>query len=201
MNPIHHTPPLQNQRPLKRSHHESPPRRISDESNTTEWDSNPLPRMEDDHEPPPLNSKRAKCLYADDNKLLRTMMSKMLATLDIEADIANEGNEAFELLNKNRGQYSFTIFDMEMGEGEMNGHIAIKRWRQKEEESKMEALPMYILTANSDQSMKSNCLTCGATDVLSKPISREKLKEIVKKHLPPTLPERHSSSLHANKSN
>lgn len=158
-----------------------------------EWEFNPLPKMEIEKVPPPLKNKRAKCIYADDNEFLRVMMSKMLATLNIDADLATHGNEAFELLQKNSSQYSFTIFDMEMGEEEMNGHIAIKRWRQKEEESKMKPLPMYILTANENPEMHEICFKCGATDVLNKPISRAKLVEIVSKHLPSPTPERHAS--------
>lgn len=145
--------------------------------------------------PPPAKGRKIHCLCADDNELLRCIMEKMLTSLGFEPDIVKNGKEAFDLLQEKSDHYLFTVFDMEMGsEEEMNGHIAIKRWRKREEELKLRTLPMFILSSNSDAESVALCFQCGATDVMSKPASRKILEEIIKKHTSPAMAEKHLSS-------
>ncbi|BAQ59746.1 circadian input kinase A [Geminocystis sp. NIES-3708] len=116
----------------------------------------------------PLN---LKILLAEDNKINQKVACLTLKKLGYTADIANNGKEVLEKLEKQA--YDVILMDIQMPE--MDGLTATQFIRQS-------SLPQpYIiaLTANALEEDRQKCLSVGMNDYLSKPIAIEQLKESI----------------------
>ena len=72
----------------------------------------------------------------------------------------------------------FDLVFMDMRMPEMGGIEATKTWRAEETDD--QHVPIIALTANATPDDRSNCLSAGMDDFLSKPVSRDKLREIIR---------------------
>ncbi|MEZ4700742.1 MAG: response regulator [Rhodothermales bacterium] len=110
-------------------------------------------------------------LLAEDNPVNQKVALRMLNRLGYEADIAQNGREAVEALEKKA--YDVILMDMQMPE--MDGLEASRCIVEKYPEGQR---PFIIaLTANAMQGDKERCLAAGMNDYISKPIRIEDLKE------------------------
>ena len=112
-------------------------------------------------------------LIVEDNRINQKVAKKMLLSLGIDVDIANNGIEAISLLKKNNN-YQFILMDCQMPE--MDGFTATKCIRQGDAGKENINIPIIALTANAIKGDKEKCLGSGMDDYLSKPISFESLK-------------------------
>jgi CheY-like chemotaxis protein len=113
-----------------------------------------------------------KILLAEDNKVNQKVALLTLKKIGYTADIANNGLEVLDLLEKQ--SYDVILMDMQMPE--MDGLTTTKMIRN---------LPIpqpYIiaLTANALGEDRQKCLEAGMNDYLSKPIVINQLKESLK---------------------
>lgn len=72
----------------------------------------------------------------------------------------------------------FDLVFMDMRMPEMGGIEATRTWRAEETDD--QHVSIIALTANATPDDRSNCLSAGMDDFLSKPVSRDKLREIIK---------------------
>ena len=124
-----------------------------------------------------------KCiLVVDDQKLNQRILQTMLARLDIRKVLtAGNGKEALEVLH-DAGSVDIVLTDMSMPV--MDGAALVREIRK---EPQLAWIPVYVITA--DVEMQNEYEQLGFDDMLIKPVTLEKLKELLAKYAPHPLPE------------
>ncbi|MFC1836506.1 response regulator, partial [Thermodesulfobacteriota bacterium] len=116
---------------------------------------------------------KLQVLLAEDDLLSQKMALWMLRKLGHETDLAENGSEAIEM-GKVR-DYDLILMDMHMPV--VDGIQAAKTLRQAGI-----AVPIVAVTAAAMMEDRQRCLEAGMNDYVSKPMDRETLMEIIKKH-------------------
>ncbi|MBL1209055.1 PAS domain S-box protein [Geminocystis sp. GBBB08] len=110
-----------------------------------------------------------KILLAEDNKVNQKVALLTLKKLGYTADIANNGVEALQMLEKQ--SYDVILMDMQMPE--MDGLTATKIIR----ESSLPQPYIIALTANALEGDRQQCMDVGMNDYISKPIAMTELNQ------------------------
>ncbi len=116
-----------------------------------------------------------KILVAEDNENNQKLIEVLLGKLGLECDLANNGEEALELYQKNT--YDLVFLDVNMPV--MDGVTAVKIIKTLDKT----AIPIIALTANTIKGDKEKYLSAGMDDYLSKPIIFKALVEVVHRYL------------------
>ncbi len=120
-------------------------------------------------------TKNIRVLLAEDNLINQKVATKILERLGIKPDIAINGFEALEMTKNNA--YDLIFMDMEMPV--MDGIDSTIRIRAEKET--LPKTPIIIaMTANALQEDRDRCLKAGMDDFLTKPITLESVRAIVK---------------------
>ncbi len=126
--------------------------------------------------------ERPLILHAEDDTLnlilTRTIFKKQYPEYRILQ--AENGLEAIELFR----QHSIHLILMDINMPEKNGIEASEEIRAMEAQSEQHT-PIIALTGMNISDIEKQCLNVGIDDFLSKPVSRDKLEEIIKKYLKP----------------
>jgi len=127
------------------------------------------------------NNSSLNILLAEDSEINILFMSTMLKKLGHNVDVVGNGRLAYQILCDNK--YDIVFMDMHMPI--MDGIEATIKWR--EEEAKRNAvskIPIIALTANVSEDDRLRCLDAGMNQFLSKPVSPERLAEILATYCP-----------------
>jgi PAS domain S-box-containing protein len=118
------------------------------------------------------NKKRADCtiLLAEDEPMVRDMITIMLERHGLQATTATSGREALEKWEK--GDFDLILMDVQMPE--MNGLEATRTIREKEKAGKKHSC-IIGLTAHVRREVKEKCLASGMDRVLVKPVQMKDL--------------------------
>jgi len=101
------------------------------------------------------NVKRA--LIVDDIPFCNTIMTCYLKKINIEVDVAKNGEEAVEKFKeKGFGYYSFITMDTDMPR--MNGMIASEKIREYETLHRKKDIPIIIVTGECTKNVVNSCL-------------------------------------------
>lgn len=111
-------------------------------------------------------------LLVDDDEMVRIALGELLKPEGYEIDTASGGGEALDKIDNNK--YDLLMLDIIMPE--MDGLELCRRIRQREE---YKEIPIVFLTAKSREEDRAMGIDAGANKFLSKPISPEKLLEII----------------------
>lgn len=118
----------------------------------------------------PTVKRSIRILVAEDNPINQKVAMKMIKSLGYRADVAGNGLEVLDALN--RQPYDVVLMDVQMPE--MDGLDATRRIRQR---SPAEDGPYVIaMTANAMQGDEEICLAAGMNEYLTKPIRMADLK-------------------------
>lgn len=117
-----------------------------------------------------INEK--KVLIVEDNPVNQKILAKMLSKIGIESDIAENGQIGLDMFEE--GIYSMIFMDLMMPV--MNGFECATNIRLIDEE-----IPIITVSANNDAAHVKKSRECGMNDFISKPISRERLHDLVNK--------------------
>lgn len=125
-----------------------------------------------------ISIKGAKILLTEDNEINQEVAIGLLESGDFEVDIANNGQEALDLVAiKN---YDLVLMDMQMPV--MDGVAASIEIRKNPQ---FDNLPIIAMTANARLEDKEKCLQVGMQDHISKPIDPEELFRALLKWIKP----------------
>jgi len=127
-------------------------------------DSQPTPTVE-------FAERRLRVLLADDHPTNRTVVQVMIAHLEIDLVVVENGLEACEAFEADR--FDVVLMDMQMPV--MDGLSAIRRLRLFERRSALSPALMVMLTANAMREHQDQSLQAGADLHLSKPIEAARL--------------------------
>ena len=112
-------------------------------------------------------------IYIDDDATNRALLREMLALEGIAMVEAADAISGLKLIEN--GKFDLIFMDLRMPD--MNGLTAIRQLRSGGPNS--QDVPIIVVTADPSEGIKTLCRTAGATDFLDKPVSLEKLFEIV----------------------
>ncbi len=115
------------------------------------------------------NYGHKKILIVDDNVLNIKVAKRALSTFDFEIDEAKSGEECINKVNNNN--YDLILMDIMMPY--MNGEQTL----QKLKENPNFTTPVIALTADALTGSKEKYIEKGFNDYISKPFSREQIKE------------------------
>ncbi|MCT7606652.1 response regulator [Aliarcobacter butzleri] len=118
-----------------------------------------------------ISSKKA--LVVEDNEINQLVTSKMLESIGFDIDIANDGLEAVDMVNKSH--YDIVFMDLQMPN--MDGFEATKRIREFNKKTPIVALSAAVM--DKDKELTS---LAGMNNHLAKPLIRSELESILKQY-------------------
>ncbi|NMC73236.1 MAG: response regulator [Geobacteraceae bacterium] len=157
---------------------------IEPEAAPAPQDTPPLPDSSADSPGPsgPLAQACATArhvLVAEDNPVNQEVCRAILECLGYRADIAANGREAVDAVQ--RTTYDLVFMDCQMPE--MDGIEATRIIRKREEESGARTT-IVALTAHAMEGYRDYCVTQGMDDYLAKPFTMDSLREVLERWLP-----------------
>ncbi len=111
-----------------------------------------------------------RVVVADDNAINRMVAAELLKKMGLEIVTAEDGASALALIAA--GGVDLVLMDMQMPN--MDGLAATRAARARGHE-----LPIIGLTANAFDTDRQACLAAGMDEFLSKPVTRDKLVQVV----------------------
>jgi len=124
-----------------------------------------------------------RILLVEDNRVNQLVAKGILKNLGLAIDIAANGLEAINSLKKALKLKPYTLVLMDCQMPEMDGYEATRQIRLGNAESSNTGIPIIAMTANAMQGDKEKCFEAGMSDYLAKPISPEKIKNMLTKWL------------------
>ena len=109
-----------------------------------------------------------RILLAEDHPFNQQIASEFLAVVGVTVQIANNGQEALEMLKNDR--FDYVLMDMQMPI--MGG---VEATRQIRETLALTTLPIIAMTANASNEDKKECLNAGMNDFITKPFFPDQL--------------------------
>ncbi len=124
--------------------------------------------------------KGIKALVVEDNTINQFVVTSFLRHWGMEADIANNGQEAIAFLEKK--EVDLVLLDLQMPV--MGGIEACKLIRGGKTQIKNINIPIIALSADAFEESKNKVLECGMNDFATKPIVQKDLLEKLIKYCP-----------------
>ncbi|MCI5145677.1 MAG: response regulator, partial [Candidatus Electrothrix sp. AR3] len=120
-------------------------------------------------DPTELNLIRgAEILLVEDNKINQQVALELLTQEDFKVDLAENGKQALELLE--RGAYDLILMDLQMPI--LDGYQTTIEIRKRQEYKK---LPILAMSANAMSHDREQCLAVGMNDHIPKPVDCQRL--------------------------
>ncbi|MCP9469726.1 MAG: response regulator [Nitrospira sp.] len=123
-------------------------------------------------------SLRGHVLLVEDNPVNQKVAVKMLEKLGCRVDVAGNGKEAVEAMERIR--YALVFMDCQMPE--MDGFEATRIIRERE--GTAHHTPIIAMTANAMAEDRKQCLKAGMDDFVSKPVTAQALIAVLNRWLP-----------------
>jgi signal transduction histidine kinase/CheY-like chemotaxis protein len=114
-----------------------------------------------------------RVLVAEDNPINRKVVLMLLEKLGVHADVATDGSQAIAAVLEN--DYDLVLMDMQMPD--VDGLEATREIRRRLPPGRQPLI--FGLTAHATEEYRDICLSAGMNGHLTKPIDREKLRELV----------------------
>jgi signal transduction histidine kinase/ActR/RegA family two-component response regulator len=136
------------------------------------------------NEPRPSRAKdrprfQGRVLLAEDVPGLQMMISRLLGRLNLQVEIADDGQMACAMVEKSRAEGTpFDLILMDIQMPVMNGLQATQWLREHQWKG-----PIVALTAHAMVGDRERYLNAGCDDYLSKPIQNEQLHEVLGRYL------------------
>ncbi len=125
---------------------------------------------------PPAPPRPQRILVAEDSPINAKVLTTFLGQAGHEVQLVTDGSLAVEALE--REPYDLVFMDMRMPV--MDGLTAARAWRRQENGNGH--IPIIALTANATPEDRTRCLEAGMDDFITKPISNERLLEVVNRY-------------------
>lgn len=117
-------------------------------------------------------------LIVEDNPVNIIILKKMLETV-CTVNSARSGLQAIKMLEDNK--YDLVLMDINLGTDELSGLDILKKIRMNDT---LKDTPVVAITAYSYDEILPDFLREGFTDLLPKPVSKDRLLAVVHKYLP-----------------
>ena len=132
------------------------------------------PSMGDGSAPMPA-SRAGRILVVEDNVVNQKVVERLLTKLGYACDVANNGREALDAVEK--AAYALILMDVQMPE--MDGFEATAALRAREDGGPR--LPIVAMTANAMEGERQRCLEQGMDEYISKPFKQHELLAVLER--------------------
>ncbi len=122
---------------------------------------------------------KLKALVVEDNLINQRLIKILLQEYNLQVTTASDGEEAVNLCMINEYDIVFMDIDMPI----KDGILATQEIKQQKSPAQASRMPIVALTALAMEGDREHILEEGLDDYLSKPLTREKLEYVLKKHL------------------
>ena len=116
-------------------------------------------------------------LFVEDNEMNRLVLKDMLGVAGVAMAEAPEAETGLRMIDE--GDYDLILMDLRMPG--MDGLTAIRRIRGRPDAKSR--LPVIVVTADTSQNIREDCLAAGADDVVLKPVSMDLLFDSIGRNL------------------
>ncbi len=130
------------------------------------------------------NHFEGELLLVEDNLVNQQIGVALFSKLGLTVTVANNGQEALEILK----QRSFGAIFMDCQMPILDGYSATKLIRRRETERQLPHSTIIALTANATQEEKQRCFAAGMDDFLTKPFDLKDMLPRLQAIFPPTEP-------------
>jgi CheY-like chemotaxis protein len=120
------------------------------------------------------NQITKRVLIADDDPVIRRLVSAAVTSEGYTAVTVNDGRAAFRMLESD-ADFTAALFDMQMPG--LNGIDLIRHMRT---ERRFQRIPVMLITAENDLKVMSDSFAAGAVAFLSKPLTADKLQNALR---------------------
>jgi CheY-like chemotaxis protein len=117
-------------------------------------------------------------LMVEDNVIAQKVEEELLHALHCHVDIAESGDKAIKLFDP--GKYDMVFMDI--GLEDTSGYMVAKKIRELEKKTKFH-VPIIALTSYKTDNVKADCKDYLMDGVLTKPISQEQAKQLIKHYV------------------
>jgi two-component system aerobic respiration control sensor histidine kinase ArcB len=117
-------------------------------------------------------------LLVEDEKLSQIVAKNLLENINCNVDIAESGEQALILTKSN----FYDVIFIDLGLPDMSGTRISKNIRGDNKNPNQNSI-IIALTAHQDDISKVNCVNAKMNDVIVKPLTREKISEIIGQYL------------------
>lgn len=115
-----------------------------------------------------------RVLVADDDPVMRHLITTIIKQQEYEAVVANDGREAYRILQSD-SDFKAAILDMTMPF--LEGLDLIRYMRS---ERRLMRIPIMMITAEQDIKLMASSFSAGATAFLPKPFTPEQLQSAIR---------------------
>jgi len=136
--------------------------------------------IKDEEENNSFSFRDLKMLVAEDNIINQKLIQHSLSNMGVDIEIANNGEEAFEM--RKSGKYDIIFMDIQMPV--MGGIEATHAILEYEEEFIKPHIPIVALTANNLKGDRERLLSEGLDNFLAKPLELELMLNMLKEYFP-----------------
>lgn len=119
-----------------------------------------------------------RILVAEDNEINAEIITELLKSINIEATIASDGEDALRLFTESSPD-AFDMIFMDIQMPKMDGYESARRIRSSNH-SLAKSIPIIAMTANAFEDDVRESMASGMNAHLSKPIDFDRLKAIIK---------------------
>ena len=114
-------------------------------------------------------------LVVEDHPVNQEYAAQALKGLGVTVTLAENGQQALELIEQNR--FDLVLMDCQMPV--MDGYQATRAIRQREAAMKLPRMPVIAVTANAMNDDRERCLAAGMDDYLPKPFNRSQVGKVL----------------------
>jgi CheY-like chemotaxis protein len=115
-----------------------------------------------------------RVLVADDDPVMRHLITTIIKQQECEVVVANNGREAYRILQSD-SQFTAAILDMTMPF--LEGLDLIRYMRT---ENRLRRIPIMMISAEQDIKLMASSFSAGATAFLPKPFTPEQLQSAIR---------------------
>lgn len=128
-----------------------------------------------------LAARTCRVLVVDDDPTIRWLSQRQLEKLGIAADNADDGQSGLRKFCE--GTYDLLLTDCHMPR--MDG-VALTREVRAMSDPRLNCVPIIGLTADVTESQRDLCENAGMSELAIKPLTVERLAQLLQRHLPST---------------
>ncbi len=125
----------------------------------------------------PVSLSGKRILVAEDNVVNQKVAVRMLTKVGGQVDVATNGREAIEMID--RLAYDLVFMDCQMPE--MDGYEATAVIRRRQDDKRR--TPIIAMTANALEGDRERCLDAGMDDYIAKPVRQDQLVDTARRWL------------------
>jgi len=119
-----------------------------------------------------------KLIVADDSRMVRGIVTRIVEPLGYEVVAAGNGQEALNILESGEQNINLVLLDWNMPV--LNGIDVIKKMRA---DSRLRSIPVLMVSTESEEDRIKQAMDAGAQGYLTKPFTPEQLTNAIRRAL------------------